>query len=321
MRIAFHGANASTFAPGFAELLEAPHEIAVLSDELAGPGEAEAFTAAEVVIGVRLTPAMPQAAARLYQVAGAGTDGIDLAALPPGCALCNVYGHEPAIAEYVFAALLARHVPLAEADAQLRRGDWHYWAGKPTGLRSELGAQTLGIVGFGHIGRAVAARAAAFGLRLEVANRSPLAGGPAVARAWPLDRLAEMAAGLDVLLNTLPLTPETRGLIGAPELAALPPRALVMNVGRGAVIEEEALYRALAGRRIAGAILDTWYVYPDAANPAPLPSSLPFHELPNVVMTPHMSGWTQGTIDRRRAAMAENVNRLARGEALLNRLR
>ncbi len=68
-------------------------------------------------------------------------------------------------------------------------------------------------------------------------------------------------------------------------------------------------------------MLDTWYVYPDAENPGPMPSHLPFHELTNVVMTPHMSGWTQGTIDRRRAAMAENVNRLARGEPLLNRLR
>ena len=130
-----------------------------------------------------------------------------------------------------------------------------------------------------------------------------------------------MAAGLDVLLNTLPLTGETRGLIGAEVLAALPSRAIVMNVGRGPVIDERALYDALRDGRIAGAVIDTWYVYPVAATPAPLPSALPFHELPNVVMTPHMSGWTQGTIERRRAAMAENVNRLARGAPLLDRLR
>ncbi len=320
MRIVFHGSNAATFEPGFAVLLESPHEVAVLSDGLDAPGEAEAYAAAEVVVGVRLTGAQPRLSAKLFQVAGAGTDAVDATLLPPGCALCNVFGHEPAITEYVMAALLARHVPLAEADGQLRRGDWHYWAGKPTGLRSELGAETLGIVGFGHIGKAVAARAAAFGMRVEVANRSPVAeAGPD--RVWPLDRLAGMAAGVDILLNTLPLTEETRSLIGAEVLGALSSRAVVMNVGRGAVIDEKALYEALRDRRIAGAIIDTWYVYPDAANPAPLPATLPFHDLPNVVMTPHMSGWTRGTIDRRRAYMAENVTRLARGAPLLNRLR
>lgn len=320
MRIVFHGSNAASFAPGFAGLLEVPHEIALLSDGLDAPGETGAYAAAEVVVGIRLCEAQPRLSARLFQVAGAGTDAVDTALLPAGCALCNVYGHEPAIAEYVMAALLARHVPLAAADRQLRRGDWHHWAGNPAGLRGEIGGETLGILGFGHIGRAVAARAAAFGMRVEVANRSPVEAAN-LARAWPLDRLAEMAAGLDVLLNTLPLTEGTRGLIGAEVLAALPSRAIVMNVGRGPVIDERALYGALRDGRIAGAVIDTWYVYPDAATPAPLPSALPFHELPNVVMTPHMSGWTQGTIDRRRAAMAENVNRLARGAPLLDRLR
>jgi phosphoglycerate dehydrogenase-like enzyme len=320
MRIVFHGANARTFAPGFADLLAAPHDIAVLSDALDGEGEAAALAAADAVIGVRLTAAMPPLSARLYQVAGAGTDAIDTGALPAGCTLCNVYGHEAAIAEYVLAALLARHVPLADADARLRGGDWHYWAGKPTGLRTELGAGTIGIIGFGHIGQAVAARAAAFGMAVHVANRSAPAdaGG---ARYWPLDRLADMAAGVDVLLNTLPLVPATTGLVGAKVLDALPSHALVMNVGRGPVIDEDALYLALAAGRIGGAILDTWYVYPDAANPAPLPANLPFHTLQNVVMTPHMSGWTSGTIARRQAAMADNIDRLAQGRPLCNVVR
>jgi phosphoglycerate dehydrogenase-like enzyme len=320
MRIVFHGANAETFLPGFAEELGRPAELAQVSDALSAPGEAEARAAADVVIGTRLSAEMPPLSARLYQVAAAGTDQIDAAALPEGCALCNVFGHEPAIAEYVFAALLSRHVPLAEADAQLRRGDWHYWAGKPTGLRSEMGQERLGIIGFGHIGRAVAERALAFGMAVEAANRSPVADAPGV-RIWPLDRLAEMAAGVDILLNTLPLAEATRGIVGAAVLATLPRHALVMNVGRGAVIDEQALYDALAERRIGGAVLDTWYRYPDAETPNPLPSRLPFHQLANVTMTPHMSGWTHGTIARRRATMAENVRRLADGAPLINRLR
>lgn len=317
MHIVFHGANAETFAPGFAELLAEPHQISVLSDGLTAPGEAAAYAAADVVIGVRRTAAQPALSARLFQVAGAGTDGIDRASLPKTCALCNVYGHETAIAEYVMSALLARHVPLADADARLRRGDWHYWAGKPTGLRSELGAQSIGIVGFGHIGKAIAARAAAFGMEVHVANRSAvLADGRT--QFWRLDQLPQMAAQVDILLNSLPLTPETTSLIGAATLDALSPQAIVVNVGRGAVIDEAALYAVLSEGRIGGAILDTWYVYPSLERPNPQPSNLPFGDLPNVVMTPHMSGWTHGTIARRRAAMAENVNRLVAGRDLLN---
>ncbi|KKL20186.1 hypothetical protein LCGC14_2457990 [marine sediment metagenome] len=320
MKIAFHGANAATFIPGFAELLDDAHDIAALSDGLDADGEAEAFAAADVVIGVRLTAAHPQFAARLYQLPGAGSDGIDPEALPQGCALCNCFGHENAIAEYVMAALLARHVPLAEADAQLRRGDWHYWAGGPAGLRSELGAQSIGIVGFGHIGKAIAARAAAFGMTVHVANRSAVS-EPTLASSCTLDGVAGMMSRVDIVINTLPLTDQTRGLIDAAALAAMQPHGVIMNVGRGAVIDEDALYDALASRAIGGAIIDTWYVYPDAARASPLPAGRPFHDLPNVTMTPHMSGWTQGTVDRRRSTIAQNVNRLSAGRELLNRLR
>jgi len=319
MKIVFHGANAETFLPDFAELLDQRHDLILLSDSLTAPGEAEAFSAADVVIGVKYAAGLPPLSARLYQVPGAGYDGIDLAALPATTTLCNVFGHEGAIAEYVMAALLSFHVPLAEADAQLRRGDWTYWAGKPTGLRTELSAQSVGIVGFGHIGKTLAARCAAFGMEVHVANRSAVK-APGVT-VHPLTGLVTMAGQVDYLINTLPLTETTRGLIGANVLEALPAHGVVMNVGRGPVIDEQALYDALASHHIGGAVIDTWYVYPGPDAPNPHPAGLPFHELPNVTMTPHMSGWTHGTISRRRAAMAENVNRLARGDDLLNRVR
>jgi phosphoglycerate dehydrogenase-like enzyme len=124
----------------------------------------------------------------------------------------------------------------------------------------------------------------------------------------------------DAIVNTLPLTDETRGLIGEAELAAMRPVAVILNVGRGAVIDEAALFAALAGRRIGGAIIDTWYVYPGSRHPDPLPARLPFHELDNVTMTPHMSGWTYGTIRRRRETIADNVNRCASGDDLINRV-
>jgi phosphoglycerate dehydrogenase-like enzyme len=95
----------------------------------------------------------------------------------------------------------------------------------------------------------------------------------------------------------------------------------VVNVGRGPTIDEEALYDALKSRRIGGAIIDTWYRYPQAGDATPLPSKLPFHELSNVLMTPHMSGWTSGTIRRRQAVIAGNIRRRFSGEPLENVVR
>lgn len=319
MKIVFHGANALTFFDGFEALLERPHELVTVSDTLAGVGELELYQTADVVVGTYSRAEHPPSSARLFQLPAAGYDGVDFASLPKGCAVCNCFGHENAIAEYVMAALLTRHVPLAEADSQIRRGAWHYWAGGPSGLRSELGAQSIGIVGHGHIGRTIGARARAFGMEVHVANRSPVA-GEGYAATYDLAGLPDMAAQVDILINTLPLTDSTAGLIGAEVLGALGPQAIVMNVGRGPVIDEDALYEALSSRKIGGAIIDTWYVYPTPGAPNPMPGHRPFHELDNVTLTPHMSGWTHGTIARRQAAIARNIRNLEAGKTLENRV-
>jgi phosphoglycerate dehydrogenase-like enzyme len=96
------------------------------------------------------------------------------------------------------------------------------------------------------------------------------------------------------------------------------PSAVVINVGRGPTIDEKALFEALQSNQIAGAVIDTWYSYPSPGRPNQLPSSLPFHELSNLVMTPHMSGWTNGTIQRRQRTIADNVMRRASGRACKN---
>jgi phosphoglycerate dehydrogenase-like enzyme len=322
MRIVFHGANALTFREGIEALLGAAHEMAVVPDDLANADARRAYADADVIVGTKLTTTMPvPASLKLYQVPGAGYDGIDMAALPQGAAFCNCFGHENAIAEYVLAALLTHHVPLADADRRLRKGDWKYWAGGASSLRTELGQSTLGILGYGHIGKTLAQRAKAFGMRVTVANRSPVSSSGVVDAAYALSALAEFMDSADAIVNTLPLTEETRGLIGAAELAAMRPNAVILNVGRGAVIDETALYEALKTRRIGGAVIDTWYVYPNAENPGPRPSRLPYHELGNVVMTPHMSGWTHGTISRRRQTIANNINALISGGDLANRIR
>ena len=184
MKIVFHGENAASFRPGFEALLNGPHEIVSLSDGLDSEAERDHFRTADVIVGIRLNASMPRPERlRLYQAPAAGVDQIERDMLPPGATLCNAFGHEDAIAEYVMTALLLRHVPLLDADARLRQGDWRYWAGRPTGLRTELGGSTIGLLGFGHIGKAVGIRAKAFGMRVTVATARRSRWGPAWTRA------------------------------------------------------------------------------------------------------------------------------------------
>jgi phosphoglycerate dehydrogenase-like enzyme len=321
LNIAFHGQNAANFRQGFEQLIAPEHRLLDLSDALDQPGERAHYENADVVIGIQLNDKMPRPLqARLFHAPAAGTDAINTALLPARCTLANCFGHENAIAEYVLAALLMRHVPLLQADQDLRKQRWTYSAGRPGALRTELGEQTLGLVGFGHIAQTVVGRAKALGMRVHVANRSPIT-HPLVDRSWTLDALPAFMGSCDAVVVSLPLAANTQGLIGAEAIAAMRPDAVLLNVGRGAVIDEQALYEALATRKIGGAVIDTWYQYPTSAQPECAPSRLDFASLDNLLMTPHMSGWTQGTVRRRQETLANNIARLSRGEALINVLR
>lgn len=321
LKIVFHGQNAANFRRGFEEMIDPVHTLLDVGDALASPVEAEHFASADVIVGIKLDASMPQPRQlRLYHAPSAGTDAVDLALMPAQAALCNCHGHEDAIAEYVFAALLTRHVPLAQADADLRRGQWTYWAGRPKALRTELGSQTLGLLGFGHISKAIAARAKAFGMRVHAANRSNIDSAH-VDSAFALSDLHAFLSSVDIVIVTLPLTPQTQGLVDAAAFQAMRPGAWLVNVGRGPVVTEQALYDALRSERLGGAVIDTWYQYPTPAQAECAPSKLGFAALPDVVMTPHMSGWTAGTVHRRQLTMADNISRLATGRPLINVLK
>lgn len=322
MRIVFHGKNAGAFGAGFEQLAGPGHGVVFVSDVPVSAAERQAFADADVIVGIKFDATLPRPERlALYHLPAAGYDAIDFALLPPAAAVCNCFGHEQAIAEYVFAALLQRVVPLSDADQRLRRGDWLYWAGTPGQTHGELAGKTIGLLGFGHIGKAIAARAKAFELGVHVANRSAVASSPLVDRSFRLDALPEFMASADIIVVSVPLTPETTGLVDAAALAAMRPDATIINVGRGGTIDETALYQALQAGRIGGAIIDTWYRYPSPETPNPHPATLPFHELSNVLMTPHMSGWTAGTIRRRQQTIADNIRRIMAGEPCINIVR
>jgi len=322
LRVAFAGTFSATLEPAVRKHVATPCEV-VLGDE---GGIVSRLADVDVLVTLAFTREMAAAAKRLrlVQVPGAGLDRIDRTALPAGTALANVYGHEVGIAEFVIGAMLAMTRSLGRIDAALRRGVWVcQWSvgGTPPPPWPELAGQTLGILGYGRIGQALARRARAFdmdvcAIRRDVsrsgADGLSLLGGP--------EALDDVLRRADYLAVTLSLNELTRGLIGERELALMKPTARLINVARAEIIDEDALYRALAERRIASAALDVWYRYPKEPGPT-LPARRPFHELDNVLMTPHVSGWTEGMLEARAALIAENIQRTARGEPPLNLIR
>lgn len=322
MNIVFHGENAASFTKDFADLVGPAHAVAVLPDRLERDEDRAAYAAADVIVGVGFHAGLPQPTAlKLFHVPGAGYDAVDLGLLPASVTVCNCFGHEQAISEYVMSAILARHVPLQDADQQLRQGHWAYWAGAANRTHDEMSGKTIGLIGYGHIGKAIAKRAKAFEMRVHVANRTPVPLEQPVDRVFGLDQLEAFYPTVDYIVMSLPLTADTKGLVDQKAFASMKRSAVVINVGRGATIDEQALYDALRHHTIAGAVIDTWYQYPAHIDERKQPGSLAFNALEHLVMTPHMSGWTDGTIRRRQNTIAQNIIHITKGEPCINVVR
>jgi phosphoglycerate dehydrogenase-like enzyme len=258
---------------------------------------------------------------RFIQSSGAGTEHIDLSAVPLGCEVAVVFEHERAIAEWILMAMVALNRDVLIADQALRRQNWdrsYFRAQFPP----ELSSQTLAIIGLGHIGRQAAAVARAMGMRLVAATRTPPSQAESnhlgLSRCVRLEHMAEVVAEADFVLVALASTPETIGIIGARELARMKPDGCLINVARANLVDEASLYDALRNRTIKGAALDVWYSEPTRPDDHPKPSAYPFAELDNVLMTPHLSGLTSDMARGRLDFVVDNIDRFARGEPLLN---
>jgi phosphoglycerate dehydrogenase-like enzyme len=282
---------------------------------------ARAFAEAEILVTVEFDAALPPAPKlRLIHIPAAGLDAVDLAAVPDGCRVCNAFEHEIGISEYVMAAMLHHVVDLAGRSERFKAGSWAESPRRLAPLRPELAHRTVGSIGYGHIGRAIARRAKACGMRVMALARTRREVQPAPDWLGGPQDLPALLEAADFVVVACPLNAATGGLIGAAQLRRMKADAVLINVARGPIVDEDALYQALAQHRIGGAVLDTWYRYPEPGEAAVRPSRHTFHELDNVIMTPHCSGWTEGLMERRFAVIADNIERLRNGQPLVNQV-
>lgn len=281
----------------------------------------EAAATAEVLVCSAATPellaAMPRL--RLVHVTGAGYDKIPLVALPDGVALCNTFHHGRSIAEHVMMTTMMLLRGVLPADAAMRSGDWrNVIVDQAYPFGGVLAGRTLGVVGFGEIGSAVGRLASAMGMEVRAVRRDPSAPLPDdldVAWVGGEHELVDLLAASDLVVVTVPLTEDTRSLIDAAALAAMKTSAVLINVSRGPVVDEQALHTALVDGTIAGAGIDVWWRNPRDAD-APPPSHLDFTGLGNVVLTPHQSGHTEDVFSGRARDIADKVDALAAGRPL-----
>ena len=214
------------------------------------------------------------------------------------------------IAEHTMAVILAlaKQLPLVLEHQRHARWAQNDFMGER--LPWLLAGRTLGLIGVGTIGREIAARARAFGMRVVALRRRSGQGDvAAVDQVYGPDHLDTFLAETQVLVIAAPLTPHTLGLIGAPQMAALPRGAVIVNVGRAKIVDTEALIAALHSGHLGGASLD---VFPHE----PLPPEHPLWTCPNVILTPHTSGFRQGHWEEVVDLFAENLERFERGEAV-----
>ncbi|MBC8239720.1 MAG: hypothetical protein H8E30_04505, partial [Alphaproteobacteria bacterium] len=195
---------------------------------------AENMKWAEILISVDYGPEMPPAPnLKLLLVPASGLDAIDLAKVPTAAAVCNVYEHEIAIAEYTFNGMLEWVVGLARRNAAFKGGDWTGTPSLGGETRGELAGLTIGCLGYGNIGRAVARRALAFDMKVLALTQNPRPLDPQPAFMGGYDDLPKILGAVDFLVICCPLSERTRGSIGRAELAAMKPSAVVIHVSRG----------------------------------------------------------------------------------------
>jgi phosphoglycerate dehydrogenase-like enzyme len=285
-----------------------------------------AAAGADVLVGYRLPKEVADAAPKLkaFITGAAGVDKTVREALSsrPGVQVGNSHANALDVAEHALALALDAAKLVSRGDRELRKGDWTLRYDDVPGVL--MTGKTAVIVGYGAIGRALAELVRGFrmrvvGVRSSRKARGVDAGGVQVVGPEDLDGALGSA---DFVFVFAPLTPATKGLIGPAQFRAMKKTAVLVNVSRGPVVEEDALFDALKSRTIGAAGIDVWYVYPKggATVRGTAPGHQPFESLDNVVLSPHRASYTERMHREQWDDAVESINRLARGEGVKYRV-
>ncbi len=320
MKIVMIGEAASHQEELAAELDEPAEFIALPPTASDDPSFDPQIEGADILVTMRFQrPAGKAPKVHLLHIPGAGLDRIDFKSLHPNTVVCNAFEHEIPLAEYALLSMLQHAIQPNALRAAFDSERWSdsYRARIPHG---ELHGKTVGIIGFGRMGQTVAIRARAFGMNVIATDNRHHPGKTAhpADQLMPPSQLSELLPLVDYLVLACPLNSSTRGLIDKEAFLRMKSTAVLINIARGPVVDEDALYQALSTHQIDSAYLDVWYQYPIDATDVVPPSRYRFEELPNAICSPHAAAWTWGLFKRRYAAIAHNINRLYQGAPLQN---
>ncbi len=232
----------------------------------------------------------------------------------PQLKLYNSHYSAPFVAQHALALVLACASRLLEADPPLRKGDWRALYDNDL-MSLPLAGKTCLLLGYGAIGQGFAGLAKGFEMRFVVVKRTPLQ-DHSVGTSYPPEALTEAVAAADLIVVSLPHTPETDKILDTKVFAAMKPHAIVVNVGRAEVIDQYALYESLKQRRILAAGIDVWWRHPHdpTSRASTLPSKAPLHELPNIVVSPHRGNRMTGAESARIEDVAATLKAIVSGD-------
>lgn len=258
---------------------------------------------------------------RMIQTFGAGIDRVDLDAVKErgNIILCNNHVNSAEVAEFAISLLLAVAKNLIPSDRELRSGNWvHRWGGPVPNL--EIRNKNVLIIGFGHIGVDIAKRLKSFDVTITAATRSGTSSNAGlVDHVVSIGEVKQSVEQSDFVILSLPLTDESAGLVDKEFLSWMKPTSILVNISRGQIIDEQALYKALKEKRIRGAGIDVWWRYPSQWRGTAIPpSDVPFHELDNIVVSPHRAAYSAEIERELFLFAAKNILRFIGGETPLN---
>lgn len=258
---------------------------------------------------------------KMLQTFAAGVDRIDFSAVPDDSDLliCNSHINAAEVAEYAITLLLAVAKNIIPNDRELRKGDWKFAFGGPN-PNIEIRNKTCLIIGLGNIGSEIASRLKGFDVRIVAATRSGTSKrADLVEKLVKIDNIQPLVEEADFVILSLPHTPESEGLVDNEFISWMRPKSILVNISRGPIVDEKALFAALKDNKIRGAGLDVWWRYPKKwRGKGDPPTDMPYQELDNLVASPHRAGYSENTERLYFEFAGKNILRFIRGETPLN---